>query len=55
MFKNRFGLTTLALATVLAIFAPTLASAHDRDDYRRDHHARYEHGYWGRDHCWHRY
>ncbi len=57
---KRLGLKTLALASVLAVFTPVMASAHDRDDYRHDRdrhrrHERYERGFWGRDGCWHRY
>jgi hypothetical protein len=59
VFKKRFGLTTLALAAALALLTPTLASAHDRDDYRfrREpvRHDRCARGYYDHAGRWHRY
>jgi hypothetical protein len=36
MFK-KLGISTLALAAVLAVAAPTASFARDRDDHRNDH------------------
>ena len=43
--KKKLGFLGIALASVLAIAAPTVASARDRDDFRRDrdHHEYREH------------
>jgi hypothetical protein len=52
---KKLGLKTLALAAGLAVAAPTISLARDRDDYRGgdfnrnqrfDSHARYEHRDW---------
>lgn len=42
---KRLGFSTLALATALAVAAPAVSLARDRDDFRRDNnrHERYEH------------
>jgi hypothetical protein len=36
MFKNKIGLAATLLGTALAVLSPAVASARDRDEYRRD-------------------
>jgi hypothetical protein len=55
MFKKKFGLTTMVLATALALFTPVMASAHSRDEYRNGCRREHVRGYYDRAGCWHRY